>query len=1138
MARDDFTQKTKELVAKRVAYRCCFKGCGIATIGPKYGDALRTSNVGVGCHICAASPNGPRYDPTMTTEERISPKNCIWMCENHSKIIDADEKAYPRELLHQWKDEAEKEAVERLKDYQYKQEELSDKNTLESIFNALIRDGQYDTLILLIKNHEKYNAQDELLLRYEIYYNCYCNIDAISFRIKHYLEKVAEKRCDDIIKVLISLKLKQGLQELIPYCQDIELKQWAEAVLNDDIESVLMCPPEKTNEYKEYKINNQQTASKLLSSFIVDSKIPVLPNQIDGSEFVLYEKEFIFKARASAWRVFCESVRGKYYIKERCISEDYIFLKGCIGKIIQLDKEWQIFIWSACLNYIMNEKSEFEQIYHFCPDYIKENILCKRICWEYNVTNKLVSPEDYLSEREVLADEASLIMVLRNLHHETRLEFLDSHRYLYNSNSIFLYFWLRDSNICDQEKYQILLKYKELYFEDVLWNTMVAYYAAVDEGIEYLRRAQSCKDEMQYATMDLYIAALPRYGEWEELKSLFSNIQDNTLRYAVVLALCTNKTLEYRSCCIEFFKRLESDGFYEKRFYRNIAVLLCQMGDMAAAQNYYEKEYALDPDNSVLRELLQTKYQRMDYSIDKYVKKATTVCDADLQCAAAAFYEQNHDPESEKKYLIRTLILSPQKAEALHGLAVTSLEHPDEDKFKFGKIFNLENQSESLFVAALSGSLIDGLPYNTLAGCEIINENDFKYISWKLSAVGDDVNYKGHSYKIKEISSFSEKLYAEAWASFMKDSIKDGNLTLIEGNSPADAVREITKIVENRRKGQEEILEIFNQKRGILPISILAKQLGIDYYTAWGHIISENKLKINNYSKGPGKCFILSKDAICTLAMLDALKVIDLHAVVIAKQMKFNISAMFSSRISDLQKNTAGTLHSEKGQIYRTDYSRNYKKDAITFFVDLLEFIDKIKDIEAAPYICKNKDMLNVFLRENLSAERSLLGLAQSDKDYAIICDEPFICTICDFEKIPHISTIDFLFQQNLSHEDILKYLKMLDDLNFLNYFSAETYKKIIDSIRDIGDESRKIFWGELKEWLVPENHSKEHSRKVLNVWRDLYAENPQSFYSHSLSGVGRFYFSELYPEKYKEIIDKLKNIRIEFILDVGADEE
>ena len=188
MARDNFTTKTKELVAQRVAYRCCFKGCGIATIGPKYGDALNTSSIGVGAHIYAASPKGPRYNPNMTSEERKAPDNCIWMCDTHSRLIDTDEKAYSPTLLHKWKENAEKEAADRLKNYQYSQTELSDKKTLESIFKRLIQDGQYDVLIMLIEQLKVSNSQDELLLRYEIIYNCYCNRNALVASIKYYLE--------------------------------------------------------------------------------------------------------------------------------------------------------------------------------------------------------------------------------------------------------------------------------------------------------------------------------------------------------------------------------------------------------------------------------------------------------------------------------------------------------------------------------------------------------------------------------------------------------------------------------------------------------------------------------------------------------------------------------------------------------------------------------------------------------------------------------------------------------------------------------------------------------------------------------------------------------------------------------------
>lgn len=62
-----------------------------------------------------------------------------------------DKEAYSPELLHQWKDDAEKEAADRLKNYKYSQTELSNEKTLESIFKILIINGQYDVLIMLAK---------------------------------------------------------------------------------------------------------------------------------------------------------------------------------------------------------------------------------------------------------------------------------------------------------------------------------------------------------------------------------------------------------------------------------------------------------------------------------------------------------------------------------------------------------------------------------------------------------------------------------------------------------------------------------------------------------------------------------------------------------------------------------------------------------------------------------------------------------------------------------------------------------------------------------------------------------------------------------------------------------------------------
>ena len=57
------------------------------------------------CHIEAASPNGPRYNPNMSDEERDGYDNLILMCRNHHKVIDNNEQKYTVAVLHQMKEE-------------------------------------------------------------------------------------------------------------------------------------------------------------------------------------------------------------------------------------------------------------------------------------------------------------------------------------------------------------------------------------------------------------------------------------------------------------------------------------------------------------------------------------------------------------------------------------------------------------------------------------------------------------------------------------------------------------------------------------------------------------------------------------------------------------------------------------------------------------------------------------------------------------------------------------------------------------------------------------------------------------------------------------------------------------------------
>lgn len=105
--RDYFPQSVKRTLAERVGWKCSFLGCNQTTVGPDSSDTNGRINNGIAAHITAAAPGGPRYDPSLTPEQRSSIDNGIWMCRSHGALIDSDHTIYSVEQLKNWKQLAE-----------------------------------------------------------------------------------------------------------------------------------------------------------------------------------------------------------------------------------------------------------------------------------------------------------------------------------------------------------------------------------------------------------------------------------------------------------------------------------------------------------------------------------------------------------------------------------------------------------------------------------------------------------------------------------------------------------------------------------------------------------------------------------------------------------------------------------------------------------------------------------------------------------------------------------------------------------------------------------------------------------------------------------------------------------------------
>lgn len=146
--RDDFSKQIIDTLAKRVGVRCSNPSCRKLTAGPR-NDSSQIINIGVAAHITAASSGGPRYNPSLTSEERSSPENGIWLCQNCAKLVDNDPNRYAVEILYYWKSWSEESTLSEIEGQRYKTFDAPDSTAeIEISYKRVhIRSERHDYLL-------------------------------------------------------------------------------------------------------------------------------------------------------------------------------------------------------------------------------------------------------------------------------------------------------------------------------------------------------------------------------------------------------------------------------------------------------------------------------------------------------------------------------------------------------------------------------------------------------------------------------------------------------------------------------------------------------------------------------------------------------------------------------------------------------------------------------------------------------------------------------------------------------------------------------------------------------------------------------------------------------------------------------
>ncbi len=192
---------------------CAFPGCTHELVTD---DNLYVAEI---CHIEAAEPRGPRYNPNTIDEERRGHDNLIILCHAHHRRIDSDVSTYTVERLRQMK--VEHESVVRERVFRPDASVVSQvKREMESYWSVLAG------------SQEEHPAQDLAVdvepaaTGVEVFRDTHTQLKKIETLLEHYkLSDEAAPR--DLKELLHRLDYDLTPLESVPYYENpFELRNW------------------------------------------------------------------------------------------------------------------------------------------------------------------------------------------------------------------------------------------------------------------------------------------------------------------------------------------------------------------------------------------------------------------------------------------------------------------------------------------------------------------------------------------------------------------------------------------------------------------------------------------------------------------------------------------------------------------------------------------------------------------------------------------------------------------------------------------------------------------------------------------------------------------------------------------------
>lgn len=1164
--RDDFPQSIKDIAAKRVCYQCSI--CHCPTISASEEGDDKVSSIGVASHICAAAPKGPRYDESMTTEERKSIDNCIWLCQTHSKLIDNDEKKFTVEKLKEFKRQAEemvKIAVEQGKSF------LSDVQNsglpLKKIFdilNSYIISGDFLNLKLILDSMDTEKMDLNLLDIYKyfnIVYKFYCNRKDIVASIEDYLSDTVKNYIDNLVELFAQFFEKDLLQLVINYCTNAKLKKICQFILDDLLDNNIFIKVKNDEEIQVEieKIEQGSFTHKLSTNYSIENRIQIKDKE---SIIPLFDNEYYYKQKIIVSDIYKNGIE-LISVKEQklCDIEGYSNFELEIPKIKQLTPELQLFFWKKILllaNHC-NSPDDFNRLYSECCDYVREDTQIKRDFYVHQIEEDInsVGFDDIRNLCEISKEyklAIAYLSELSNIDIKKAEVLINENQYLLNKNVGFLDVYLRIKKKKPSKNFSFvsfLLKYKDRYKDIYEFHILLARHSAKNRKYksEYNKSLNFLKEKELPPEIDGIFLSY--------LIILYNNNKDyNKLKEIIEMNPILSFKIEIANCLQN--SKIRDDLLYAKNIYteilqgnpnlprinRYLFSVNCKLRNYSEAKQAILKELEENFNTQDLKGFLELKIETKDYELDKYVVVAEKSTDSDLLMLAGIIYSNNEETKKQSfDCFLKSLLINDKNNNSMKGLLSLSYDKTDKkspNKVEKGVVAILENEKRTLKIAIHSNHMIQNFTPCKFAGLLHFKESDKCIEDLLFSSIGDAVDFKHDKFKVIAIENIKPVLFT-----FVMSQIANSNDALTFSGPFEESKKQIIEYLETSKKHTDEVVQIYNESKCNLPITMFSHRLGKKIIECYSFLYYENNYRIKNlnndsmnYQDKTG--FILSFDIIYALAILD----IDVELLNnLNCYCSLETKRIFSNELDELitsakSPSYAGYVCVRDGELYRMDSDEETKKRQLKFYNRVKRILDSLKVPDREYSYQGRKEFESFFYEFKLLLEEDTLGFVQNNNDMVFVNDDPFISNIILLDKYNAIGLTALLVKLNLGFEKFIECIKQLSFMNYGNYITNDVYLYIKQTIISANPEKQKEYLKMLYE-LLTSNHFDENSNNWKHnnqVTREIFKQNKITPETNNLVDKVVFRavvnnFAKEFPQEYSSIIeDVTRRFRIRLI--------